>query len=83
MTLTEKRYLDPWPLLMPRRSSLSPIQSKSSVADFIDVTLMSNIHRKKKSESESSDWEDKTFLPVDEQEEYLQETYGNELPKLR
>jgi len=44
---------------------------------------MSNIHRKKKSESESSDWEDETFLPVDEQDEYLQETYGNELPKLR
>jgi hypothetical protein len=44
---------------------------------------MSNIHREKESESESSDWEDETFLPVDEQDEYLQETYGNELPKLR
>jgi len=63
--------------------SLSPIQSKSSVAGFIDVTLMSNIHRKKKSESESSDWEDETFCRLNEQDEYLQETYGNELPKLR
>jgi len=47
------------------------------------MTLMSIIHRKKDSESESSDWEDEMFLPVDEQDEYLQEMYGNELPKLR
>jgi len=83
VTLAEKIYLDPWPLLTPSCSSLSPIQSKSFVAGPIDVTLMSNIHREKESESESSDWEDETFLPVDEQDEYLQETYGNELPKLR
>jgi len=40
------------------------------------MTLMSIIHRKKDSESESSDWEDEMFLPVDEQDEYLQEMYG-------
>ena len=68
---------------MPKCSSLSLIQSKSSIAGPIDMTLMSIIHRKKDSESESSDWEDEMFLPVDEQDEYLQEMYGNELPKLR